>query len=265
MPERVISLVCLFFAPLLGVLAPESILPIGAVGPTLALAATACGGSKTLYTGWDASHTLGGYGATADIVTRQGYICTTTSKTGYWGNKVSAWALEWAPNALPSLSYAQVGYIKFNDGTNAQYLFAEWTDSSCSYQQSGGICMRAWGITSLGAVNTYVAYDNAQDQRMEMAINGGQVGKSSYVPNSANRWPGPWSSQYMAEVKDAGDDIPGSIAYRTEWMPAQYLPYYNNYDAYDLPSGSVSAWRDAPSLYCYEYLDGRTFAVWTCR
>lgn len=173
-----------------------------------ALANGSCSGLLSPHN-FDGAHYSGGYGAKAWINVRDASFCTQNSTSP---NHISAWV--GVGSSDNSEDIAQAGYRKTTD-TPSWLEFLEYSDHNGNYDEE------SYGSALSNGTNiSYeVGYDSFSHLEY-MTADGTHEIDTNFNP--IGDWDGPWSMEYLGEVYDSGDEMPGTSTAKTRFSSMAY-------------------------------------------
>lgn len=186
------------------------------------------------------------WGAMANIVLQDSAFCSGSTSSA---NHISAWAL--VNGAGSQYELAQAGYIKVYGTDSTPRNFAEYDDDYNNYGFK-----YLGGIPPNGSNNFYYDEYDTSSHTEDMVVNDTYMLQTSFDPDGD--WPGPWEPQYLGEVHDAGDEMPGTSSARVSFTNVQYEPNYGG--------GFTTPYGESPTQDqgCQQWYDNSAFDIWRC-
>ena len=189
---------------LAGVALLPGMLTANTVAAPPAPAATACiGGSSNLFDGHYGGGTTMTYGASALITVRSGSWCLGIADSVSF---YSGWSMLAAPSG-GGHEYAQSGFNHDEDKSRIHFAQAN-TGSGFDSNFNGGTAL-------VGSTYKYWSVADSNCDCLRMFVNSTQLLQTTWSPWDEWSKSSAWQPQFFGEVRDAGDDMPGTNSYKT--------------------------------------------------
>lgn len=237
-----------FAACVLGVLLTAG---VAAPGPA---AATAPCSDPDWYNRWDGAFTAYSpvYSVRGSMVDRTVALC---SNVAYATSGSTSWLMVAGGGTY---EYAQIGYIKFAGQLTSR--FVEYNDG----ESGAGWARLYYSGYSTGSNHFYeVLFDFVnQPRKFSLRVDGVTKAVTPWSPEGGE-WSVGWTGQYSGETFDAGDDVPGTSALKTNFTNIKAISCWQ------------CGWGDPPQIFLHSDLPAayrnawvtppRYFDIWTQR